>query len=107
MDFSKKAQELHNQVRGLYPWPAATTQLGDVRCKILATRVEEGRQAMPGTVIESGKEGLVVACGTGALRILELQPDGGRRMAAADYLRGHPLREGLCLLDRDPSASRE
>lgn len=96
MDFSKPARTLHDQVRGLVPWPSAVTSVGGVRCKIFATRVESALGA-PGTVLEAGKNGLVIACGQGALRILELQPDGGKRMASSDYLRGHPLEEGTVL----------
>lgn len=93
MDFLKPAQDLHDQVRGLFPWPAAVAQVNGVRCKVLSTCVEEGRGA-PGTVLEAGKNGLLVACGEGALRIRELQPDGGKRMGSADYLRGHPVDVG-------------
>lgn len=93
MDFTKPAQALHDQVRGLYPWPAAVTEVGGVRCKVFSTCVETGKGA-PGTVLEAGKKGLLVACGEGALRIMELQPDGGKRMGSADYLRGHPVEAG-------------
>lgn len=96
MDWSRPAQALHDQVRGLYPWPAAITQVGGVRCKIFATQIEN-RQGTPGTVLEAGKSGLLVACGEGALRILELQPDGGKRMPSASYLLGHPLNVGATL----------
>lgn len=96
MDFGKSAQALHNQARGLYPWPAAVTEVGGVRCKIFSTRVEKG-QGEPGRVLEAGKVGLLVACGQGALRILELQPDGKKRMKAADYLLGHPVEVGQVL----------
>lgn len=96
IDFTKPAQALHDQVRGLIPWPAATAQVGGVRCKIFATGVEPGK-GVPGTVLEAGKDGLLVACGAGALRILELQPDGGKRMRSADYLRGHPVEVGKLL----------
>ena len=96
MDFTRPAQALHDQARGLIPWPAATAQVGGVRCKIFATSVEPGT-GRPGTVLEAGKDGLLVACGEGALRILELQPDGGKRMRSADYLRGHPLEIGSTL----------
>lgn len=96
MDWSRPAQALHDQVRGLYPWPAAITQVGGVRCKIFATQAENG-SGTPGTVLEAGKGGLLVACGEGALRILELQPDGGKRMASASYLLGHPLNVGAAL----------
>lgn len=96
MDFTRPAQALHDQARGLIPWPAATAQVGGVRCKIFATSVEPGT-GRPGTVLEAGKGGLLVACGEGALRVLELQPDGGKRMRSADYLRGHPLEIGSTL----------
>ena len=95
--FSKPAQALHDQVRGLLPWPAATTQIQGIRCKIFSTCVESG-QAVPGTVLSAGKDGLLIACGEGsALRILELQPDGGKRMKTADFLRGHPVEVGSVL----------
>jgi methionyl-tRNA formyltransferase len=96
LDFSKPAQALHDQVRGLIPWPAATAQVGGTRCKVFTTQVED-RTGTPGTVLEAGKNGLLVACGEKALRILELQPDGGKRMRSADYLRGHPVEEGKAL----------
>ena len=93
MDFTTTAQALHDQVRGLYPWPSAIAQVGGVRCKILSTVAEEGK-GTPGTVLEAGKKGLLVACGQGALRILELQPDGKKAMPAAAFLQGHPLEAG-------------
>ncbi len=96
MDFTRPAQALHDQVRGLFPWPAATASVGGIRCKIFVTRVEAGKGA-PGAVLEAGKNGLLVACGEGSLRILELQPDGGKRMPAASYLLGHPLEKGTSL----------
>ena len=96
LDFRKPAQVLHDQVRGLLPWPVATARINGVRCKIFAACVGSGA-GTPETVLEAGKEGILVACGEGSLRILELQPDGGKRMAAADYLRGRPLRIGETL----------
>ena len=96
MNWSKGAQALHDQVRGLLPWPCATAEFGGIRCKIFRTEVMDGAAALsPGTVAETGKTGIVVSCGGGTLlRIRELQPDGKKRMAAADFLRGHPLAEG-------------
>ena len=93
MNFTRPAGQLHNQVRGLQPWPAAVTELGGKRCKVFSTVVLEGRAgAAPGTVLAAGKEGIDLACGGDtALRITELQPDGGKRMKAADFLRGHPI----------------
>lgn len=96
LDFTRPAQTLHDQVRGLLPWPTATAQLKEGRCKVFLTRVEESA-GHPGTVLEAGNEGLLVACGQGSLRIIELQPDGGKRMSAAAYLLGHPLQVGEVL----------
>ena len=93
MDFTRPARALHDQVRGLIPWPAAVTELGGVRCKILATTVlDETTGKAPGSVVAADKHGLKLACGGGTvLRIDRLQADGGKRLAAADYLRGHPI----------------
>lgn len=93
MDWTRPARALHDQVRGLIPWPAAVTELGGTRCKIFATTVlEETTGKAPGSILSADKKGLKVACGGGTvLRIDILQADGGKRMAAADYLRGHPI----------------
>lgn len=96
MDFTRSAQALHDQVRGLLPWPTATAQIKEVRCKVFGTRVEDS-SGTPGTVLEAGNDGLLVACGQGALRIMELQPDGGKRMPVAAYLRGRPIQVGEVL----------
>ena len=99
MDWTKPAQTLHDQVRGLLPWPCATAEFGGVRCKVFSTAVLDGTTDLkPGTVAEAGKDGIVIACGGGSLlRVRELQPDGKKRMAAADFLRGHPLTAGEML----------
>ena len=96
MDFTRPARELHNQVRGLIPWPAAVTELGGNRCKVFSTSVLDARtDAAPGAIVAAGTEGRQVACGGGTvLRIDELQADGGKRMKATDYLRGHPIPVG-------------
>ena len=92
IDWTKPAGHIHNQVRGLIPWPCASTELGGATVKVFRTEVGSETAKAPGAVAAAGKAGIDVACGDGhLLRILELQPQGGRRMAAADYLRGHPL----------------
>ena len=92
IDWTKPAQRIHDQVRGLIPWPCASTELGGATVKIFRTEVGGETAKAPGAVVSAGKAGIDVACGDGRLlRILELQAQGGRRMAAADYLRGHPL----------------
>ena len=93
LDWTRSAQQLHDQVRGLTPWPSATAQIKGVRCKILKTAVED-RKGTPGVLLEGGKNGILAACGEGSLRILELQPDGKKPMTAGDFLSGHPLRTG-------------
>ncbi len=90
IDWTKSAQQIHNQVRGLHPWPVATMELKGQRFKIHKTRILNLKGA-PGEILELTKTGLVVACGEGAIEILSLQAEGGKRMAAPDYFRGHPL----------------
>lgn len=97
LDFDRTARQLHDQVRGLLPWPAATAVIGGLRCKILKTRPEEAADLRHGMVLEADKNGLLVACTGGSLRILELQPDGKKPMAAAAFLAGHPVPAGTVL----------
>ena len=96
MDWSRSARELHDQVRGLIPWPAAVAELGGVRCKVCATKVcDEHTDAEVGTVVKADKKGLKIACGRGTvLEICELQPDGKKRMPANAFLLGKPIPEG-------------
>lgn len=96
MDWTKSARALHDQVRGLIPWPAAVAELGGVRCKVFATKVcGETTHAEPGTVVKADKKGLKIACGEGSvLEICELQPDGKKRMPANAFLQGKPIPEG-------------
>lgn len=90
MDFSKTATQLHNQVRGLHPWPVATVQQGGKRLKIHRTRVAGKTDVAAGSIVST--DPLVVACGEGtALEICEVQAEGGKRMDAAAYFRGHPV----------------
>lgn len=81
MDFTRPAQALHDQVRGLIPWPAATMDLNGVRCKVFATAVlGETTGKAPGSVIQADKKGLKLACGGGTvLGIQVLQAAGGKR----------------------------
>ena len=92
IDWTKTAQQVHNHVRGLHPWPVATAELGGTKFKIHQTVVlENAPAAAPGTILGLTKTGLQVACGDGAVEIRSLQAEGGKRMAAPDYFRGHPL----------------
>ena len=90
IDWNRTAQQVHNHVRGLHPWPVATTEIQGKKFKIHETRPVEGT-GTPGQILELNKKGLVIACGEGAVEIRSLQAEGGKRMAAPDYFRGHPL----------------
>ena len=88
VDWTRTAREIHNQVRGLNPWPCAATGFGGKGLKIRRTRVAENAAGKPGQVFPGGA--FLVACGGGtALELLEVQPEGGRRMSGTDFLRGH------------------
>lgn len=91
IDWAKTAQQVHNHVRGLHPWPVATMELEGKTFKVHATKVVEG-SGNPGEILGLTKTGLRIACGEGAIEILSLQAEGGKRMAAPDYFRGHPLK---------------
>ena len=90
IDWAKTAQQVHDHVRGLHPWPVATAELGGKWFKIHSTVIVEGA-GTPGEILGLTKTGLRIACGEGAVEIRMLQAEGGKRMAAPDYFRGHPL----------------
>lgn len=94
IDWSHTARQIHDQVRGLYPWPSAVTELDGIRCKVMRTALTGERSGKaPGTVVQADKRGLKIACQGGeVLEITELQPDGKKRMAAAAFLLGHPMK---------------
>lgn len=102
VDWTAPAQVVWNRLRAFTPWPGGFTTIPDAGgtprlLKIGLARLETGRSGKPGTVLEATRAGMVVACGTDALRLLEVQREGGRRMAAADFLAGHPLPNGTQL----------
>ena len=90
IDWTKTAQQIHNQVRGLHPWPVATMELKGQKFKVHATKIVPGH-GQPGEILGLTKTGLKIACGDGAIEVTSLQAEGGKRMAAPDYFRGHPL----------------
>ena len=97
IDWSKPWSEVHNHIRGLSPFPGAWFELqgegGPVRIKVLRTTKGDGKGA-PGTVLD---DELTIACGGGAIRILELQRAGKQPMKADEFLRGSPLHAGTSL----------
>jgi len=93
LDWTRSAAELERAVRAFRPSPGAFTELDGAPLKIWRAELAEGRGA-PGTVVA---DDLTVACGDGALRLLELQRAGGRRVGAEEFLRGRPLGAGSVL----------
>ncbi|MEG1987687.1 MAG: methionyl-tRNA formyltransferase [Oscillibacter sp.] len=92
IDWTRSSLSIHNQVRGLLPWPCATAELDGKRFKIFKTVPGQETNAVPGSVLSAGKAGIELACGDGrSLLIMELQAEGGKRLSADDYLRGHPI----------------
>jgi len=93
VDWTKPAAAIINLARGLYPWPCAYASAGGNIFKLYDLRpAPETTTLAPGSVAALTSEGLVVACGDGnAVIVGQLQAQGGRRMAAADYFRGHAL----------------
>ena len=93
LDFKKTAQQLVNQVRAFDPWPCAYLMVDGAPIKVWKAAVEE-RTGTPGQILcANAKEGLVIAAGEKALKVVELQAQGGKRMRAQDYLRGHALEQ--------------
>ena len=90
IDFTKTAQQVHDHVRGMNPWPVATMELHGNKFKVYSTAIVSG-SGKPGEILGLTKTGLMIACGEGAVEIRILQAEGGKRMAAPDYFRGHPL----------------
>lgn len=96
LDFTRPALELERQVRAFDPWPVAEGTIADEPLRIWAAQaIERDHQAAPGSVIATGRDGIDVACGAGALRITAVQRAGGKRIGALDYLnaRPHALRQ--------------
>jgi methionyl-tRNA formyltransferase len=90
IDWSKPARAVLRHIHGLSPFPGAWAELDDARVKILRCELAKGFGA-PGEVLD---DLLTIACGEGAIRIIELQREGKARMQAADFLRGVPLKAG-------------
>ncbi len=93
IDWTKPWQAVHDHCRGLSPFPGAWCEIAGARVKVLRTTRAQGSGA-PGTVLD---DKLGVACGGGAIRILELQPGGKRPMKAEDFLNGNPVAPGTVL----------
>jgi methionyl-tRNA formyltransferase len=93
IDWSEAAPVIERKVRAFNPLPGATAIIKGAGLKIWRARVSAAEGA-PGTILEAGAKGIVVACGNGSLCVLELQRAGGKKLAAAQFLAGFPLAAG-------------
>jgi methionyl-tRNA formyltransferase len=102
VDWSRPALEIDRHIRAMNPWPAAFTDIplatSEVaRLKIFAANAETGLPALPGTILHADAAGIDIATGDGAMRLREVQGEGGRRMPAGEWLRGHAVAlGGIC-----------
>lgn len=103
IDWNRSARQIHNQVRGLDPWPGAYSHLADQVLKIARTGVDEETNGSPGEVLSADADGVRIACGQGALVIGELQLPGKKRLAAREFLSGCPLPVGTRLESPAPA----
>lgn len=96
IDFSKSSREVDCHVRGMTPWPSAFCEIDDTKLKVFSVEpIADDTAAELGSVlIADSKSGLVIKCKGGAVRLIEIQADGGKRMKDTDYLRGHSVKLG-------------
>jgi len=101
LDWSQPARILWHRIRGFTPWPGAFTHIpADDKPRLLKlwrAEVEPNLTGPPGTILRADKDGIIIACGQQALRIHQLQREGGRKMTAQEFLAGHPLPPGTRL----------
>lgn len=99
IDWGRSAREIHNLVRGLSPRPGGFSYLDRKRITLLLTEMVTDEPAVqkPGSVVSADpKKGIVVACGKGSLRLLQLKPESGKAMTGAEFVRGYRLAAGVC-----------
>lgn len=93
-DFTRSAREVKGLINGMNPWPCVTVPAENGRLKLLRATAADGT-GEPGSILAAdARNGLIIACGTGAVRVLEIQAPGGKPMKSEDYLRGHSLPVG-------------
>jgi methionyl-tRNA formyltransferase len=99
IDWSLSARVIHNRIRGLQPWPMASTAVEGLRCLIhRSAQSEQVTDARPGTIVQAGGDVLAVAAGDGSvLQVLVIQPEGRRAMTVREFLSGRALRPGTLL----------
>ncbi len=90
VDFNKSAEEVHNKIRGLYPWPVATCELAGKRVRLHRAAIVD-KSGRPGELLS--EKPLIIACGSKAIELLELQPEGKKKMTAEAFAAGYLRRE--------------
>ncbi|MDD5109070.1 MAG: methionyl-tRNA formyltransferase [Candidatus Omnitrophica bacterium] len=100
IDWGNFAVNIHNQIRGVLPWPGAFTSYGGKILKIFHSEVSAifpNHKPLPGEVVKADKHGIVIACGRGFLKVDQLQLEGGKCMSAQNFIIGHKLAAGEVL----------
>ncbi len=109
LDWNRPARELWNRVRGLTPWPGTYAHLVSdpkpMLLKVHQASVRPEPRGAAGEILAADRAGIVVACGEGALSLTTVQREGGRRLTAAEFLAGHPLRSGQRFENLEAAAS--
>ncbi len=88
MDWNSPAARIHNRIRGLSPWPVAETSWKGMELKVHKALLD-GRKGKAGEVLDISKEGIVVAAGIDAGKLIEIQPPSKKKMNAYDFILGH------------------
>ena len=108
VNWANSAAQIDRRIRAFNPFPAASTRIGDEVVKLWSCKIDSCQRApdaRQGQILSINDAGIVVACGEGALCITELQRPGGKRLPAADFLRGHSLQVGQVLGQEQAQAS--
>ena len=99
IDWSKSAEEIHNLIRGLNPWPIAHTKYNEGTMKIYASTVlNEESSKEPGTILSADKSGMKVSCGKGVLNVIKVQFPNGKPLTVEQYINGNSVEIGTKLV---------
>ncbi len=100
IDWKRSAREIHDQVRGLRPWPGASTHIGARRLMVQRTTIADAPALIagaPGEVVSVARDRMWIATGRGAIALLGVQLEGKKPVGVREYLAGHPVRVGTVL----------